>query len=86
MYTVYRRNDAVEGLTDPIPLKEVEKLLEEDGMKSLRLRILAEKQESYKGLAFSVCEITGAHGFCDKAECDHCEGMTVLWVKRHFGF
>jgi hypothetical protein len=86
MYTVYRKFDAVEGLAEPVPAKELEAVLTEDGVKALRLFVLAQRTDAYKGVAFNVCELTGAHGFCEKKECEGCEGMTMFWVRRHWGF
>jgi len=86
MYTVYRKHDVVKGLVEPVPPQEYEKVLTEDGVKSLRMFVLGHGKEAYSGVAFSVCELTGAHGFCEKKECEGCEGMTTLWVKRHWGF
>jgi hypothetical protein len=85
-YTIYRKFDEAGGLSEPVPPQEYEKVLTEDGVVSLRLFVLAHKTDAYKGVRFNVCELTGAHGFCEDKQCEGCEGMTVFWVKRHYGF
>ena len=86
LYTVYRHYDAIKGPVDKLSAEELEKVLTEDGVKALRLFVLANKQDAYRGVQFTVCELTGAHGFCEEKVCETCEGMQTLWVKRHWGF
>lgn len=85
-YTVYKRYDAFNGPVDKLSDEDIEKVLTEDGVKALRLFVLSQKQDAYKGVMFNVCELTGAHGFCEEKVCESCEGFQTLWVKRHWGF
>lgn len=86
MYSVYRENDALHGFQGKLTPEELREMLGEEGVKALRAFVLSNGTDAYKGVSFGVCEMTGAHGYCEEKECKDCPGIFTLWVKRHRGF